>query len=578
LETRRGYDFLRGIGVNYHVPANDALAVRLLAESGFKTFRIEIGFGSVNWDETGLSNEPRLRKLLGLCREYDIRPTLLLNAHQGVPCPLKFFRKRLLVAATQGSRSVTLADTEGLEVGLSGINGLSDYWAAEALITKIDESTGRCDLSKPLPKDLKAGELSMATLKYPPLHPVGTAEFDATAGAWVRYALMVCQLAEEAGIEDFDIEIWNELTFGTRFLNINNYYDKQAPKTPPGPDFLNRGGTCWELARRTVAAVKQQHPKTRCIWGFSNTTFYHCKIPNLPPMTDGQSYHPYGTGTRRLPEREPHKDHPEWNMEGFTPTIDIRMPEGWAHTFIQTECLMRHLNPTARQNTRPEGTERFYHYITEHGVVPAECGVTDESAGWHLKTLCATRSFCLWLNKGVDVLHYFVAYDRNPLGMGLLPAELPKLPPEASFERVATEPMKAVRNLTRTFADSEPLDRTEPLAVEVTSPGEQRKIFDGDAEHPPLWHRDVLAVLPFQSTRKKFVIATYVMTYDVTEPISEEAYRLTVKGVQGTNAAVTIYDPQQDEHTRPTVLRRGDDFIEVRLLVIDQPRLLIIEE
>ena len=578
LETRRGYDFVRGIGINYHVPSNDAVAVRLLAETGFKTFRIEIGFGHVNWDETAFSNELRLRTLLTLCRQYDIRPTLLLNAHQGVPCPVKFFRKQLVADAVKGSQSVTLADTDGLVVGRSGINGLTGYWAAEALITKIDEATGRCHLSKPLPKDLKAGGLPMATLKYPPLHPVGTDEFETTAGAWVRYALMVCRLAADAGIEDFDIEIWNELTFGTRFLNINNYYDHQAPQTPKGPDFLNRGGTCWELARRTVAAVKEQYPKTRCIWGFSNTTFYHCKIANLPPMIDGQSYHPYGTGTRRLPDREPHKDHPEWNIEGFTPTIDVRMPEGWGHTFIQTECLMRLLNPASREETRPEGTERFYHYITEHGVVPSECGVANEAAGWHLKTVCATRSFCLWLNKGVDVLHYFVAYNRDPLGMGLLPTELPKLAPDASFDSVATAPMKAVRNLTRAFAGSEPLGRTRPLAVEVAALGEQRTIFDGDGLHPPLCHRDVLAVLPFQITPNKLVVAVYVMTYDVTRPMQEEMYRLTLKGVRGTNARVTVYDPQQDKHTEASVLRRGDDSIELRLRVVDQPRLLTIEE
>ena len=57
IETRSGYDFLRGIGVNYHVPGNDPLAVRLLAEAGFKTFRIEIGFGSVGWDEKGIATK-----------------------------------------------------------------------------------------------------------------------------------------------------------------------------------------------------------------------------------------------------------------------------------------------------------------------------------------------------------------------------------------------------------------------------------------------------------------------------------------------------------------------------------------
>ena len=90
--------------------------------------------------------------------------------------------------------------------------------------------------------------------------------------------------------------------------------------------------------------------------------------------------------------------------------------------------------------------------------------------------MCATRSFCLWLNKGVDVLHDFVAYDRNPLGMGLLPTEMPKLPPEAPFERVATEPMKAVRNLTRTFADS---DEFQSLVSSLPGPMELMVERDG---------------------------------------------------------------------------------------------------
>ncbi len=103
LETRSGYDFLHGIGVNYNIPGNDELAVRLLAEAGFKTFRIEIGFGSVRWDQTGLSNEDRMQRLLRLCKQYEIRPTFLLNAHQGVPCPTQFFTKRLVEDAPKAA-------------------------------------------------------------------------------------------------------------------------------------------------------------------------------------------------------------------------------------------------------------------------------------------------------------------------------------------------------------------------------------------------------------------------------------------------------------------------------------------
>lgn len=543
LETRNGYDFLNGIGVNLHIPAgSEELAIRLLAESGFKAFRIEIGWGEVNWDETKLNNESSLRRRLELCAQYGIRPTILLNAHQGVPCPLKLFERNLANDASKGSRVVRLDNVKDLVIGRSGFSGLSDYWAAEALITAIEADRGEVTLSKALPKDLKAGPVKLATLKYAPLHPAGSPEFEETAAGWVRYALHVCELAEQCGVKEYDVEIWNELTFGTHFLNINDNYAPEAPKiSAPQPDFLNRGGRCWELARRTVEAVKQAHPNARVIWGFSNTTFYHCPIDRLPPGTDGQSYHPYGTGTRKFTGALERKDQPA--LEGFVPSYEIRMPEGWAPTFIQTECLIRHLQPEARAAVRPPGVTRFYHYMTEHGVLPTECGVKDDAGAWRLKALCATRSFCLWLNKGVDTLHYFDAYEPEANSFGLLPTNLKELPTEARFEAVATPPLRALRNLTRAFAGSVPLARPAPLSVEVVSLGPESKVFEGDSTHPPLWHREVVAVLPFQLTPQKHCAVLYVMTRDITKPLTPETFRFTFSGVKGTRCeALDVLD------------------------------------
>jgi len=210
--------------------------------------------------------------------------------------------------------------------------------------------------------------------------------------------------------------------------------------------------------------------------------------------------------------------------------------------------------------------------------VPGECGIHDPARGMELKALCATRSFCMWLGKGVDVMHYFVAYDRNPAGMGILPADLPELPADVRFDQAATAPMRAVRNLTRAFDDSVPLERTRPLSVEVTSLGPQRKIFDGDRQHPPLWHRDVLAVLPFQTRPGKFVVATYVMTYDVTRPMAEERYRLKITGLHGAKLKVALVDPHEDKTTALEPAARGDDFVELTVPVVDHPRLLVLEE
>jgi hypothetical protein len=547
----------------------------LLAETGFKTFRIEIGWGEMNWNEAALNNEAQMRRRFELCAQYGIRPTILLNAHQGVPCPVKFFERRLLADAPKGATTVRLDSVKDLVIGRSGLSGLSDYWAAEALITAINANAGEVTLSKRLPKDLEAGPVRMATLKYAPLHPVASPEFDETAAGWVKYALHVCRLAEQSGVKEYDVEIWNELTFGTHFLNMNDYYDPAAPKiTAPQPDFLHSGGRCWELARRTTEAIKQAHPGARVIWGFSNTTFYHCPIDRLPPGTDGQSYHPYGTGTRKFTGAQERKDQPP--LEGFVPAYELRMVEGWAPTFIQTECLIRLLRPEARLSAKPPGVSRFHHYMTEHGVLASECGARDAAAAWQLKALCATRSFCLWLNKSVDVLDYFDAYEPEATSFGLLPTDLKDLPSQARFDDVATPPMRAIRNLARAFASSVPLARTNPLGVEAVSLGPETKVFEGNATHPPLWHRDVLAVLPFQVNPQKHVVAVYVMTRDALKPFPPETFRLTFDGVKGTR--VEAMDVLSGAAVPVQAKPLGADKGEVTLAVTDKPIVIALEK
>ncbi|HWH70067.1 MAG TPA: hypothetical protein VNT26_11830, partial [Candidatus Sulfotelmatobacter sp.] len=408
-----------------------------------------------------------------------------------------------------------------------------------------------------------------------PLHPVGSPEFDETAAGWVKHALHICRLAEQWGVKEYDVEIWNELTFGTHFLNINDYYDPTTPKiATPQPDFLNRGGRCWELARCTTDAIKQAHPKARVIWGFSNTTFFHCRIDHLPPGMNGQSYHPYGTGTRKFTGVQGRKDQPP--LEGFVPVYEIRMMEGWAPTFIQTESLMRHLRPDARLTAKPPGVDRFFHYMTEHGVLAPECGVKEVAAAWQLKALCATRSFCLWLNKGIDALHYFDAYEPEATSFGLLPTNLKELPSQARFDDVATLPMRAIRNLVHAFSGSVPLTKTNPLGIEAVSLGPETKAFEGDATHPPLWHRDMLTVLPFQVNPQKHVIAAYVMTRDAAKPFQPEVFRLTFSGVQGHRVkAMNVLT------STPLALQAkalGADKVEVTLAVTEKPTLIVIEK
>lgn len=442
-ETKQGYDFIRGLGINYNIEDNHQLAVRLLSEMGIRTFRIEIGWDNVNRGETRLKNENELRRIFTLCLKYDIRPTILLNVHY---------------------------------------NALS----------------------------------------------VGTPEFEEMVKEWIRRVDLVLDLLQDLRIYEFDIEIWNELNF------------ESPSKVRFEKDFLRPGGYAWEIARRTARRVKERFPKALCIWGFSNTTFPYTPIEELPPGIDGRSYHLYGTGTRSSPE--------------------------------QTESLIHLLNSEARRRG-PKDMDQFHHYITEYSVVPGKRGIKEEDEAWELKAKVLLCAFTFWLNKGIDVMHYYCAYSKDPMEAGLLPPDLPSLPVDADFDDVATPPMRVMRNLKDLFKYSEPVISIADLDVDLVALG---------GNHPPLRHREAFSFLPFQISPGKLAIAVYVMTYDITKKMSEERYRLTIRG-KGSfpREKAYLYDPIWDGRKRVEIedreIKDNEYTVTVEIPVVDYPRFLVFE-
>lgn len=584
-QTRRGVDFLAGVGVNYTAPAEaDDLATRLLSETGIRAVRIEVGWASVKWDESGLvdARQDRLVRLLKLCKRHHLRPTILLNANSGVPNPERHFDRTLAADAGKGDRTVRLTDTTEIVPGRTGLSNLTEYWAAEAIITAIDADTGEATLSKPLPKALAAGEkIRLTTLKHPPLYPVGSDEFNETAKGWERYVKLVCDAVEAAGVDDFDIEVWNELTFGSRYLDVNNYYRPKVAKFDA--DVLHKGGQAWELGRRTVAVVDRLAPGTHVIWGFSNTTFFHTPIAELPPGIDGQSYHPYHTGTVSLPREEVRPEKPRENIDGFVPTMKVRLPEGIAATFIQTESVLRLLQPDARRR-HPPGVApgEFLHYMTEHGVRPPEVGIDAPAAAWAYKAKADLRLYTFWLGKGVDVLHLFNDHDREATGFGILPVDLTKLDKDIAWEEAATPPMRAIRRLTEAFADSQPVERVTQVTVEAVALGPERHVFEGDASRGvrPLMEREVLFVQPFQTAEDRFIIAAYLMTRDATVEIEPRMFELTLGNLPGPVATLQATDPLTGEPVtveRITSPEAPAGTLTLRLPLTDSPRLVTLQ-
>ena len=585
LETKPAVDLLAGIGVAYHHQGGSVDAqIGLLAKAGFRCLRWEQPFGTYDPDAKTIAahSQGRYREVLAACKAHGIVPIILLNAHHGYPCKMRSWDKRLAADAPKGATEMLLDSVEGLRPVHSGLSGLTGYWAGQVLFTDIDRPRKSVKLSKPLPKALKKGDkVQCVDLHYLPFHPVGTPEFEHTAGGWVDYARAVCAVAKEIGIA-IELEVWNELSFGSHFAGgngINAYWPGRAKFTK---DFLRPGGHAWEVTRRTVEMAKREFPGIRVIWGWSNTTFFHCPIEQLPPRIDGQSYHPYGTGWRDLPKREQAPQEPHRCLEGHCPTYRLCFAEGWAQTFIQCESLTHLLRPDKRRTQKPEGTDRFYHYITEHGIVPAEAGVTGEAASLRLKEKFLVRALLFWLNKGIDRLTIFQAVDKSDTGMGIMLSrtrELKAMPPDGQLDAWLSPALRSLRRTVAAFKDAQPIATPRQFRVEATKLAPERKVFDMPDGIRPLYYRDLFTVLPFQVSARRFVVALYVMspTYNI-EDLPEEPWRVTIGPIRARECNLSYYDPLTDQTLPVKTIGQQADRLSVELKAIDTPRLLILEE
>lgn len=580
LETVPAVAFLDGLGVNYNLPlrVDPRSAVSALAQAGFRRIRVEVSWAQIGPDDRmSPDDQARLERLLAACVENGITPVILLNANQGAPGPHKGSTVTIVSGGEEGSTRLVLSSVDGLVEGRSGLSDLGEApWMAEVLFTSIDRDRNEVALSKPLPMTVPAqAEVRVDTLSYLPLYPVGTPEFDETVAGWLRYVDAVTDVAVATGVVNLDIEIWNELTFGSNFLSIDNYYSQPITESPLR--LTDPGGRAWELARRTVDQVHRDRPGTRVIWGFSNTNFFGTPVADLPPRTDGQSYHPYHTSRQAVPSDFPPEN--ETALLDYVPEgLVMAMPEGQAQTGATVARLSRLLEPGARLTVAPAGSTAFAHYITEHGFAPGTSGVTDPDLADRLKAKALLRETFFWLGKGITAMTVSSAWKADPLDNGLLPAspanELADLGPEV----MTTTALRALTNAVSVMARAQPLSAPRPIDVEVTAIGVQPEVFPGDDVNPPLPYRELFTFLPFQVDAGRFVFGAYVMGYDITDPPLPMDFRITIRGVDGTSAAVSLYDPLLDEALPLREVSGDGGSLTVTMTASDYPRLLIVDE
>ncbi|MGH2854433.1 MAG: hypothetical protein ACRDLF_09635 [Solirubrobacteraceae bacterium] len=648
LDTWPAARLLDSLGINFNVSAPEAEnTAQLLQDSGFKLARIEINWSSLSYEEpTKFTTEASIRTRLEALRNHGLRPLILLNANSEAPVPAKHITLETVSQAPAGAQSVTLTPASAAQVvpGKTGFDRLTFGGDPDILITSVDAG-GLATLSRPLPSALAVGAHEGTTLLYapfsPPQLPNGEPNpaFQATLAGWLSYVATVSREAASIfGAEGYDLEVWNELSFGSQFLNPEAYFST-APETEPGTETepnteAEPGVLTKEITKALLAATVGyiRNPAHGISPGVGITNGFASQTPfpsgaQAPLGLTALSKHLY-KGAISFPSEYPARSITPIDALGaqdtasnssFTPLLiphyQSLFPESYL-TATSTETLIRDLAPFTTyvygdphgREVGPPGGAPLQKWMTEynlstHGATPVG---PDESTPdpvtltpadkAHFQAKALLRSLVAMVNKGMTREYFYAAAGHalaliDPSFFSALAAH-----PEAyPGDGLGGETMSGFRNMLSQFQGPGPEQSLRQLTLlSIAQEGDHAQFAgDGTAAHPSLYDREVLAVLPFQSSPTRFVIPVYVMTRDLLtlyEPgaptsdihrfdLPNESFRITLGNLpeSATPPTIAAYDPLRDETTPAHLIAQTGRTATIEIAATDYPRILTVE-
>jgi hypothetical protein len=693
LDTWPGSRLIDALGVNFNVNGNLAPDVaRLLHDSGFRLARIEIGWGALSYaNPDRFVHEAEVRARLLALRRYGLRPLILLNANSGDPAPAKKLVLTTVAPAPAGSTTVTLTAASAAAVvpGKSGFDAsvfkpvtgrrkrghrkartgprltpaqrrarhearrAARRAAAAAgltrtvlegnpglLITKVSGDVAT--LSRPLPSELPAGSYRGSTLLYAPFGPPKLANgspnpaFQDTLAGWLKYVATICRQAREIfGPGGFDLEIWNELSFGSQFLDVEKYSADPESSSREVVKEVTKA-----LLEETLAFVRNPANGISSQVGVSDGFASESPFPSAayaPAGLTAYSKHPYA-GAKSYPAdfhakpgNVPRDALGQRDTTGerhsagaftsrFVPTYQADLPEH-ALTATSTETLVRDLAPfttdiyqaphgrdVARPGQRPPQTwVTEYNLGTAGGVVvgpdeatpqtgPSATITTADRA--HFQAKVALRSLVSMVGAGVSREYFYAAAYAGDLSLIAEPFVSSAVAQPSVFpgDAAGGVTMAALHRMLAHFRGPGPAggNARQLTLLSITQHGNHSQFTgDGTSAHPDLYDRDVLAVFPFQTSPTTFVIPVYVMTRDLLTlyapnapstdvnrfDLPDETFHITLGNLPTTAAppVVSSYDPLLGKTTTAHLTSRTGDRATFELTATDYPRLLTLE-
>ncbi|MFS0723908.1 hypothetical protein [Paenibacillus sp. 1P07SE] len=645
MDTWDASRLLESLGVVFNTNPQEADATaQILAEAGIVSARVEIGWGSLDYDDDSRllpQQQENVRQVLGALRRHGIRPLILLNSHSGLPAPAKSWEVELVKPAIQGDKVIYLSESSEIEPHYTGLRGVAHYMYP--VITAIDPQTGRATLSAPLPASLPEGKIGIGKLKYRPFSGTHTIDGMANPAAqetldgWMTYVRTVTTFVKEilgtTGSQDagFDVEVWNELSFGSHFLYSNEYYD---PPIEYGQKLSYRHGDREETGPQvilpmTAAYVKDpvnELPGVKVINGFANQRPWDHGASLWPGQT-GFSRH-YYTGwdpvaSMITPENQSLKRDTllnrwgEPDVSGFIPAHVSAFPERWYYAY-QTEYVVRDLQPF------PGPWKEHHRYSHPGDNVPPEVWMTESNlyrgafakelanqsgveltnvrlsrVMHYMGTKSTLRNYIFQSHKGIKLIHLYAAKSKDT-EYALLPESFYEELKRSDYRltpdvrREAGPQIQAIRNVVDLMKEGETIDQPRFLGVESIQSDDDVLVFEGNGTEalPDRYRLEDLAVLPFQLRDNAFAVAYYIVTRDITHSwhpeqglldparydMQEVDYEITLSNVAGLGVSLTVYDPITDEQWQPRLIEATKTTLTVRLPVTDTPRFLMIQE
>lgn len=623
---------LNAVGINFNVAASDTSSVdagaELLHAAGFTHARMGIPWNDMSYSNPGQINSyymPSLTNELDQLKANGVRPLILLQSNDQIPTPVQSVTLNVTSAAPAGATTIQL-DAASAALVQPGLTGFNQYGMDGGVLITAVNGSDVATLSQPLQSAIPTGETSAVDLAFQPFFPEYNtdgslnANNQSTMAGWLQYVAGVTQTVKSIlGSDNFDVEVWNELTFGSDFLSASNYYN-------PAPQ--GSGNTDQELLQDTVAYIRNPAnglPDVGIGDGFANEEPWTSGSNEVAGVT-AIDKHPYQSAVQ-FPSQATFNgvapldafgnvDGTEANgiwTDTYVPTFTMLFPEYYL-SGIGTETVTRDLAPFLSdvygtlhgRGTHPVGAAAPQMWVTEvnldastvndtltspDGSATSPMSAADLS---HFEAKAILRYLASWVGKGTSVIDFYAADDG---GLSLVdPSFWTAADATGSYPGLAAggDTMVAVSRFLASMAGAQNLSQTNPITLDSISDYDGAYQFPGNgtAAYPPLYNRDMIGFFPFQVNAHKWVIPTYVMTLDLATlynksasasdvtraDLPQEVYRFTLSGVNPATASASATDPLTGSSVPVKITGRGSNSISLEIPLTDYPRMLTLTD